>query len=267
MNYFKFLLVSFFVFSLDGCKEMGPAEPTENPKISSEVFETGFNFLPTSTTNQIIHHEYYSLSYSEPHEQAEWVAYELKSEYITSTNFKRPYFNQDTKVTTQSADWKNYKNSGYNRGHLVPAGDMKFSKSAYEDTFFTSNATPQLSSFNNGVWNRLEQKVRYWANKYNDIYVITGGILETELRSIGHEEVAVPNYFYKVLLDIDAESKQVKMIAFLLPHEISSQPLYEFVVSVDELEKLTGIDFFSDLPDTIEMNLESKSDYKSWSFN
>lgn len=267
MNYFKFLFVSFFVFSLDGCKENSPAESVKSQEIPSEVFEADFDFLPTSTTNQIIQHEFYSLSYSESHEQAEWVAYELKSDYITSTNLKRPYFNQDPKVTSQSADWKNYKNSGYDKGHLVPAGDMKFSESAYEDTFFTSNAAPQLSTFNNGVWNRLEQKVRYWANKYNDIYVITGGVLESELRTIGHEEVAVPNYFYKVLLDVDNESKEVKMIAFLVPHEASSQPLYEFVVSVDELEQLTGINFFPNLPDAIEINLESKSDYKSWSFN
>jgi len=268
MNYFKFLFVSFFFFSLDGCKEIiSPTEQTESQNSSSEFFDTYFDFFPTSTTGQIITHNYYAYSYSEVHEQAEWVAYELKREYITFTNLKRHYFTQDPKVTTQSADWRNYKNSGYDKGHLVPAGDMKFSKNAYEDTFYTSNISPQLPAFNNGVWNRLEHKVRYWANRFNDIYVITGGVLESEFRTIGQEEVAVPNYFYKVLLDIDAKNKQVKMIAFLVPHEESNKPLYEFVVSVDELEQLTGIDFFPCLPNDIEFDLESKSDYKSWSFN
>ena len=124
-----------------------------------------------------------------------------------------------------------------------------------------------MTSFNNGVWNRLEQKVRYWADKYDGIYVITGGVLESELRTIGEEEVAVPNYFYKVLLDTDVTTNHVKMIAFLVPHESSNQPLYEFVVSVDELEQLTGIDFFPNISNQLETELERKSDYKSWSFN
>lgn len=267
MSYFKLIIFSIVLFSLDSCKESSSLETVQSQKIPIDFFSKEFDYLPSSTTNQIIHHDYYSLSYSETHEQSEWVAYELEKVYITSKNFKRPYFNQDPKVTTQSADWKNFKNTGYDKGHLVPAGDMKFSEEAYEDTFFTSNASPQLSTFNNGIWNRLEQKVRYWAQKYDGIYVITRGVLEAELRNIGNEEVAVPNYFYKVLLDIENEKKQVKMIAFLVPHEASNRPLYEFVVSVDELEQLTGIDFFPNLPDGVEINLESKSDYKAWSFN
>lgn len=267
MSYFKLIIFSIVLFSLDSCKESSSLETVQSQNIPIDFFSKEFDYLPSSTTNQIIHHDYYSLSYSETHEQSEWVAYELKKEYITSINFKRPYFNQDPKVTTQSADWKNFKNTGYDKGHLVPAGDMKFSEEAYSDTFFTSNASPQLSTFNNGIWNRLEQKVRYWAQKYDAIYVITGGVLEAELRTIGNEEVAVPNYFYKVLLDIDNEKKQIKMIAFLVPHEASNRPLYEFVVSVDELEQLTGIDFFPNLPDGVEINLESKSVYKAWSFN
>lgn len=224
-----------------------------------------FDFYPTSTTNQVIHHDYFVVSYSEKHEQAEWVAYELKKSHLSNSNFKRPYFIEDSKVTTKSADWRNYKSSGYDKGHLVPAGDMKFSKQAFDATFYTSNVAPQLSSFNNGVWNRLEQKVRYWAQKYNGLYVITGSILEDNLPTIGHEKVAVPNYFYKILLDTSRD--ELKMIAFLVPHEESKQPLYTFVVSVDELEKRTGIDFFHHLPDSIEEKLESSSDYKKWSFD
>lgn len=267
MSYFKFFIFTFSLFYIESCKEVSSNETITTQNIPDEVFATDFNYLPTSTTDQIIEHEFYTLSYSETHEQAEWVAYELKKEYLSSRNLKRPYFNQDAKVVTKSADWRNYKNSGYDRGHLVPAGDMKFSEDAFTDTFFTSNISPQLATFNNGVWNRLEQKVRYWAEKYDDIYVMSGGVLESELRTIGDERVTVPNYFYKVLLDIDDSNRKVKMIAFLVPHEASNQPLYEFVVSVDELEQLTGIDFFPNLSDEVETELESKSDYKSWSFN
>jgi endonuclease G len=224
-----------------------------------------FNFLPSSTTNQIIKHDYYTLSYNEKHEQAEWVAYELKKNYVRSSDFKRPYFIEDPKVKTGSADWRNYKKSGYDKGHLCPAGDMEFAINAYNDTFFTSNISPQLHDFNGGIWNRLEQKVRYWATKYDGIYVITGGVLQPSLKTIGKEEVSVPNYFYKILLD-NSDGKY-RMIAFLVPSKKSDKPLYEFVVSVDNLEKMTGIDFFPKLNDKIENTLEKNSDYKAWSFN
>ncbi|MFD0989933.1 DNA/RNA non-specific endonuclease [Mariniflexile jejuense] len=221
-------------------------------------------FLPTSTTGQIVHHEGYSLSYSEPHEQAEWVAYELKKTHLTNTNFKRPYFEVDNAVKTGAASWRNYKNSGYDRGHLCPAGDRSYSKLAYNETFLTSNISPQEHEFNSGIWNTLEQKVRYWASKYDGVFVVTGGVLKGNMKTIGSEHVAVPNQFYKVLIDVN--SGKIKMIAFLMPHKNSNKPLYDFVVSVDEVEKLTGIDFFPELDDSLENKLEASSSYKDWSF-
>lgn len=119
--------------------------------------KNSFNFLPSSTTNQIVKHDYYTLSYNEKYEQAEWVAYELKEEYLTNSNFKRPFFIQDPYVQTQSADWRNYKKSGYDKGHLCPAADMEFSLAAYNDTFFTSNISPQKHYFNGGIWSRFRK--------------------------------------------------------------------------------------------------------------
>ena len=224
-----------------------------------------FDFLPSSTTNQLIKHTFYTLSYNEEFEQSEWVAYELKKSYIKNNNFRRPFFIEDAKVTTGSADWRNYKNSGYDKGHLCPAGDMEFAIDAYNDTFLTSNISPQLRDFNNGIWNRLEQKVRYWAVKYDGLYVITGGVLKESSRTIGKEKVLVPKYFYKILLhNYDGN---YKMIAFLVPNEGSNKPLYSFVVSVDRVEEMTGIDFFPKLKDGVENQLEKNSDYKNWSFN
>lgn len=226
--------------------------------------ETNEYFLPTSTTGQIVHHESYSLSYSEPHEQAEWVAYELKKAHLSHSNFKRPYFEIDKAVKSGAAHWRNYKKSGYDRGHLCPAGDRKYTKTAYNETFLTSNISPQEHSFNAGIWNALEQKVRYWASKYNGVFVVTGGVLHGNMKTIGDEDVSIPNQFYKVL--IDNNTGKTKMIAFLMPHENSHQPLYEFVVPVDTIEKLTGIDFFSELDDAVEIKLEASSSYKAWSF-
>ena len=248
-------LVAFSSFDLSS---YGSKNQKKNP-------DPSFDFLPSSTTNQIIRHDYYTLSYSEKHEQAEWVAYELKKNYVQNNDFKRPYFIEDPKVKTGSADWRNYKKSGYDKGHLCPAGDMEFALKAYNDTFFTSNISPQLHDFNGGIWNRLEQKVRYWATKYDGIYVVTGGILHPSLQTIGKEKVSVPNYFYKILLDYS--NGQYRMIAFLVPSKKSDKPLYDFVVSVDTVEKMTGIDFFPKLDDKIENNLEKASNYKAWSFN
>lgn len=219
-------------------------------------------YLPTSTTSQIIKHAYYTLSYNEKAEQAEWVAYELKKNYIKNSNFKRPFFVEDPKVTTQSADWRNYKNSGYDKGHLCPAADMEFDINAYNDTFFTSNISPQNHDFNAGIWNRLEQKLRFWAVKNDGLIVVTGGVLKGTSKGIGKEDVAVPNYFYKIALS--NHKGNYKVIAFLVPNEKSSKPIFDYVVSVDKLESITGIDFFPKLEDKIENTLEKNVDVSSW---
>lgn len=256
------LLVGIFGYErfVEEEAQMEQVEVGQNPKQDTNEF-----FLPTSTTGQVIHHEGYSLSYSEPHEQAEWVAYELKKEHLSNSNFKRPYFEIDKAVKTGAADWRNYRNSGYDRGHLCPAGDRKYSKEAHDETFLTSNISPQRNEFNSGIWNRLEQKVRYWASKYDGVFVVTGGVLKGPMETIGQEKVAVPKHFYKVLIDVN--TGEPKMITFLIPHEPSNKPLHEFVVSVDSLEALTGIDFFPELEDDVEDRLEASSDYKAWSFN
>ena len=234
-------------------------ENGKTPKATTNQY-----FLPTSTTNQIVHHQNYSLSYSEKHEQAEWVAYELKASHLSNSHFKRPYFQIDKAVKTKAANWRNYKNSGYDKGHLCPAGDRRFTKLAHDETFLTSNISPQEHKFNAGIWNRLEQKVRYWAKKNDGIFVITGGVLENNLKSIGSESVSVPKQFYKVILD--KTNGSIKMLAFLMPHKESKLPLYKFVVSVDKIEAITGIDFFKELDDSIENKLEKSSSYKNWSF-
>lgn len=232
---------------------------------STTVINSDFNYLPTSTTGQIIKHNGYTLSYSELHEQAEWVAYSLNGKDIININRKRPYFETDPKVNTKSAHWRSYKNSGYDRGHLCPAADRKKTKSLFDETFLTSNISPQTHKFNTGIWNRLEEKTRYWAKKHKHLYIVSGGILtDKNLKTIGKDKIAVPNNFYKILLDYT--QPEVKAIAFLIPHKNSNKPLYEFVVSIDEVERKTGIDFFPALPDDLENKLEASNSYKGWSF-
>jgi endonuclease G len=251
------LLIAAGFYFYDGCA-------VETDVINSTENIADFDYLPTSTTGQVVHHQFYSLSYNEKYEQAEWVAYELTQKQLSNISIKRPFFEKDPKVTTQSAHYKNFKNSGYNKGHLCPAGDRKFSLEAYNETFFTSNISPQTYEFNGGVWNRLEEKVRYWAQKYQKLYIVTGGVLTPNLKTIGSEKVAVPQYFYKIILHYNVS--EIKAIAFLMPHEKSEKGLYQFVTNIDEIEILTGIDFFPELPDELENKIEKSSDYKHWAF-
>ncbi len=233
---------------------------TEETKVHSSGKQ--FDYLPTSTTGQVVEHAYYSLSYNEKHEQAEWVAYELLKKHTTYNDFKRPYFQVDPLVKTNSASWRNYKNSGYDRGHLCPAADRRFDKKAHDETFLTSNISPQKHSFNSGVWNDLEKKVRYWLKKDKQFYVVTGPVFGKSKKAIGSEQVTVPTHFYKVLLKYGKGTP--KMIAFLIPHDTNSRKLKQFVVTTDTLEALLGFDFFSKLPDTIEDKLESDKNVSLW---
>ncbi|MEE9349336.1 MAG: DNA/RNA non-specific endonuclease [Flavobacteriaceae bacterium] len=257
------LIIAGFIYTQQGSSIAKSTVVDKDGSFDVE-FKTDFNFLPSSTTNQIIKHKYYTLSYNEKHEQAEWTAYALTPQHIKRIDRTRPYFIYDKQVKTRSANYRNYKKSGYDKGHLVPAGDMRFSLDAYNDTFFTSNISPQNHKFNAGIWNTLEQKTRYWAQKYGKIYVITGGVLKEGLRTIGDENVSVPNEFYKILLDYT--EPEIKAIAFLMPNENVKKALYKYVVSIDYIEEKTGIDFFPALPDAIENALESSNDYKAWSF-
>lgn len=252
-------IVGFWLFENFYTPDTYSASPGSMPK--TEFPEI---LVPSSTTGAIVKHEHFMLSYNEPFEQAEWVAHILKREHLTYDDRKRPYFIEDPKVKTKSADWRNYKGSGYDRGHLCPAGDRRFSEQAYNETFYTSNISPQDKDFNAGVWNRLELHTRQWAKKYGELFVLTGGVLEDGLMEIGDEDVDVPRYFYKIVARGD--TKKLKIIAFLILGEESSEPLQRFTVTIDKIEKMTGIDFFEKLPDSQEAKLEGSVNLDEWKF-
>jgi endonuclease G len=221
------------------------------------------DLLPTSTTGQVVKHTYYVLSYSEVDEQPEWVYYKLTASFVNGPVSRTDDFRPDPEVSTGSAQLYDYKGSGYDRGHLCPAGDMKLSREAMSETFYMSNMSPQEPSFNRGIWKNLEATVRNWAVREGEIYVVTGGILSGAKGKIGTNGVTVPKYYYKVVYDPAGEQK---MIALILPNQKGTQPLQSYVVSVDKVEQLTGIDFFPELPDDLENKLERSSNAALWSF-
>ncbi|MEN0048831.1 MAG: DNA/RNA non-specific endonuclease, partial [Bacteroidota bacterium] len=176
-------------------------------------------------------------------------------------------YRPDPKVKTKSATTYDYRGSGYDRGHLLPVGDRKFSFDAMDETFFMSNISPQERHFNGGIWRELEENVRDWARKYRKVYIVTGSVL-TEKRKdrIGKNKVSVPQSFYKVILDIS--EPELKAIGFIIPNETSKKPLQEYAVSIDEVEELTGIDFFPDLMENeLEKKLESKFNNRLWEYD
>ncbi len=254
-------------------KFSGTPQPQEEPVTEDveNLEETGIDsiyFLPTSTTGDIVRHKFYALSYVEKFELPEWVAYELteerlKSEWVDRTNNFRP----DPMVQSGSATPDDYRRTNFDRGHLVPAADMAFSTEAMSETFFLSNIAPQDPGFNKGVWRELEELTRDWARRFKHLYVVTGPVLTQPVKFwIGENQVAVAPAFYKVLLDLRDPEK--KAIAFIIPNETSTERIESFATSVDEVENLTGIDFFSGLMEkSLEEELEANFDVTLWKTN
>ena len=225
------------------------------------AFEKEVNFiLPApNPADEIVRHEGYTLGFRDAYKVADWVAYPLLAYEITGdADRKNEPFKPDPEVSTGSAVPADYSRSGYDRGHLAPAGDFKFSQRMMGESFYMSNMTPQAPQFNRGIWKELEEQVRAWALRDNGLYVVTGPILKPGLPTIGKQnEVAVPEQFYKVVLYCNAP--EVRMIGFLLSNEGSNRPLTDFVVPVDQIERLSGIDFFPKIPDDLQRKLESQS--------
>jgi len=192
------------------------------------------------------------------------VAYRLTSGHTSGTVDRTNDFREDYKVKTGSASLSDYKGSGYDRGHLAPAADFKWSSTAMSESFFMSNMSPQKPGFNRGIWKKLESNVRNWASDNGEIYVVTGPILTGSYSSIGSNQVSIPDYYYKVILDY--KEPEIKGIGFILPHQKSSSSLQSFAVTIDEVERRTGIDFYHELPDEIEEQIESNIDISKWSF-
>lgn len=221
--------------------------------------------FPTPLANcQVIRQTYFTLCYDEKHEQPAWVAYVLLDSYLEkNTSREGNQFKPDEKVSTGSALPSDYTGSGYDRGHLAPAADFQFSQHALDETFFMSNISPQDPQFNRGIWSDLEQRVRFWAKKEKQLHIITGAVLKNGLPRIGKKnKISVPEQFYKIILDL--QEPEIKAIAFLMENEGSQQPLQSFVVSIDEIERITGIDFFHALPDELENRLEASIDIGKW---
>jgi len=259
--FLRLILFSCLCFTCISMQELSVAE---KPKKREPPPNFSTTYYPKKNKkDQIVKHSAFVLCYSEPHEQAKWVAYRLTAEMCNNNGEERSNdFREDVSVKTKSAHPDDYKKSGYDRGHLCPAGDMGWSEIAMSESFLMSNMSPQEPKFNRGIWKKLESEVREWAKNNEEVYVVTAGVLSDSLKTIGSNKVAVPLYYYKVILDI--KKPEYKAIAFVVPNEGSKNDIFDFAVSIDSVQRLTGIDFFPALPDSLESYLENTMNKNLW---
>lgn len=213
--------------------------------------------------HQIIRHKAYTICYRESYEQAEYSAYCIEEKELEKAAKRSDDFRPDDKVSTCSATLADYKGSGYDRGHLSPAADFAYDEEAMSESFFMSNMSPQAGSLNRGIWKDLESNVRTWAKDYGKVYVISGPVLEkdaSEYDSIGKNKVTIPQFYYKIVLMPESKDsdKNFFAMAFIFPNRKCEGTIWDYQVTVNEVEKRTNLDFFSQLPDTLEEKIESE---------
>lgn len=218
---------------------------------------------PKGTPEQILKRTGYVASYNKATLLPNWVAWHLTAER-TEGSAKRSGvdFAEDTEVPEPRAtDW-DYYNSGYDRGHMCPAADNKWSKKAMEESFLFTNMCPQNGNLNRGDWNEMEMACRKWAKKYGDLYIVCGPILyKGKHKTIGKNKVVVPEAFFKVVLRTGDEPQA---IGFIYKNTSGNRPKDSYVNTVDEVERITGIDFFPSLPDDVEKKVEAECDLGLW---
>jgi endonuclease G len=221
------------------------------------------SFYPTCDKNDVVIEKTgFTIAFNANLHEARWVAYIETREKVKNVIAERlNKFRPEKSYST--ADDKDYSKSGYDRGHLAPAGDMTWSKEAMYDCFSYLNISPQSPNLNRGVWKQLEDKVREWASLEDSIYIITGGVLKDNLPTIGKDKVAVPQLYYKVILEYSNEGR--KGIAFLIPNTDAHQEIANYAVTIDSIENLTGINFFPLMPANIANELEGNIDLQKWS--
>lgn len=254
------ILIAIVLLALLYPSKGGQKSNDGNDKLGIELAIPQFT---KSTKSQVIEHVGYTVSYNEQRRNPNWVAYELTAEEVDGTEPRGSKFIPDPSVAGRQAVDNDYRNSGWDRGHLAPAADMKWSEQAMDESFYLSNISPQNGNLNRGVWKNIEELTRYNAYHYGEILVVTGPVFTSKkgLGYIGNNRVLIPNGFYKVLLAYD---NGYTGIGFYCENVAGKKKLDTYAKSIDEIEEITGIDFFHNLPDDIETEVERTFDWNKW---
>ena len=242
---------------LDQVKRYTQEEPAEQPADEWTIQQMEIPVMSAKKQGQVIHRTGYTLAYDAKTRTPQWVAWELTKKETQGTEERSNDFQPDPDVKGAKVVTKDYSHSGYDRGHMAPAADMKWSKKAMKESFYMSNICPQDHNLNTSDWGELENKSRQWARRFGKVYIVCGPIYNGKRNEyIGDHRVKVPDAFFKVVL-INEKKKQCAM-GFYFENEAGERKLQEYLVPVDRLEQLTGMDFFSALPDNLEDRLEAE---------
>lgn len=244
-------------------EEKAPAL-TSNP-LPESVQDLSLPVTSPSKSDILIEHEGFALLYDTKTLCPRWVAWELTAEETRGRVSRQNVdFKEDSKVPKeyQVASW-DYNGGGYGRGHMCPAGDMKWSQEAMQDCHYMTNICPQTAELNKTWWEHLERACRQWARQEGAVQIVCGPIFSENPKHFGKKHrMAVPRAFYKVVLSLKKGNE--KAIGFFYTNDDAIQPMEDAVRSVDDIERLTGIDFFSSLPDEQEDRLEAMADLRDW---
>lgn len=226
---------------------------------------------------QLVKHAAYYLDYVPSYRQARWVAHIITPDVINGIVFRTNDFREDSTVKGGSAAEADYFSKkprpdgtfdydgyGFDRGHLAPSADFRWSQRALSESYLYSNMSPQVADFNRGGWGDLEDAVRgyIYRNPTSQLYVVTGPILRPGLPVIerGPHKVAIPEYYFKVVMD----KKNNRAIGFIMPNKAITQPLKTFAATIDSVEKATGLDFYNKLPKDMQVSVESRINTADW---
>lgn len=235
---------------------------SSTPRLATQTDSLLIVRVPSVLDQQIIDYPGFTVSFNPTHHQPNYSAWCLTAEHLNGDVARRDKFATDSDVPG-SATPDDYKRSGYDRGHMAPAGDMKWSRDAMDACFFMTNISPQHHDLNTRAWKKLEEKCRRWAMRDSVIIIICGPILTDHLtQTIGRTPVTVPERFFKVVLAPYANPPRA--IGFVMPNGYVPGGMQQTAMSVDQVEAITGMDFFSSLPDDIENKVEADGDLRYW---
>ncbi len=222
----------------------------------------------TDRDEEIVIHEGFTLSYNKKRLVPNWVAWVLTKERTQGTEKRANDFQPDFSIKNGPIAYdSDYRNSGYDRGHMCPSADCKHSREAMNQCFLLSNMCPQTHKLNAGDWEQLETLCRKWAATYDSIYIVCGPIIEKgeTYKTIGENKVTVPKQFFKVVLRWTGDDS-AEAIGFIMNNDDSDFPVYSYAVTVDSVETRTGINFFSKLPKNVERRAEASFDCSQWKY-
>lgn len=211
---------------------------------------------------QIIKRKAYITSYNKENNIPNWVAWHLIAEHTDGIVKRNGGYQEDVSVPLPRATEEDYKGSGWSHGHMCPAADNKWDEEAMRESNLFTDICPQNRSLNSGLWNKIEQDCRRWAKKYGDVYIVCGPVLLNRTHeTIGENKVVVPEAFFKVVLCLNGSPKA---IGFIIKNNEGEKKRDQYINTVDDVERITGIDFFPALPDEIENEVEAHANIEDW---